>query len=497
MTATPVQLLVSLYIRLSGAPDEANLSLSGMISELTEHVESKGLTVHAVHVDKGISGGVRDRPEFLAWLEDARSGKVGALAAYHGDRITREGVNAAALVLDVLEGKNPVTGAPERPIVRFISYDGLDSELDPDSFRWRFIIAAEVARSERNSIRRRNSASRRRLRAAHRMPGGRRAWAFEAAKRADGKGYRLKPIDAHAAAIRWALDHLRAGGSKTAIVREWTARGLTPKGSAKARKAGKQTAWHVTPVSRILRNPNLYGAELHGFDVIRNDDGTARIDPQQAILTPSEFWELQGLLDGRVTARSAPDRVEHALLAGLLYCASCGLVMYPHRPEGRTWTYRCRGGSTCPNPTSVAMAFVEPYLIERFHALIGDVPESLGGWEPDVPSVDLDELANLTEALKAADAALSADLSDEDALATLRQRRELRARLALLQDAAAASKAHTDALRVRVSSRTYSEAFNDAEAVADKARLLALAFNAHVTVHPGTKGTFDPSRLEW
>lgn len=58
-----------------------------------------GYDVYAEHRDNGVSGAVRDRPEFTAWLNDARRGDVDALLTYHADRLTREGVNAAALVL--------------------------------------------------------------------------------------------------------------------------------------------------------------------------------------------------------------------------------------------------------------------------------------------------------------------------------------------------------------------------------------------------------------
>ena len=65
---------------------------------------SLGLEVYDVHVDNGTSGAIRNRPEFLAWLADARKEHVGTLIASHSDRLTREGVNAAAMVLDVVEG---------------------------------------------------------------------------------------------------------------------------------------------------------------------------------------------------------------------------------------------------------------------------------------------------------------------------------------------------------------------------------------------------------
>src|SRR4029079_17356583 len=89
-----------------------------------------GLHVYAVHVDNGKSGAIRNRPEFLAWLDDARKGHVGTLLGSHSDRLTREGVNAAAMVLDVVEGKDPTTGAVVRSPIRPATVYGLDPERD-------------------------------------------------------------------------------------------------------------------------------------------------------------------------------------------------------------------------------------------------------------------------------------------------------------------------------------------------------------------------------
>src|SRR4051794_41106440 len=93
----------SVYIRLSREAGAANLSLQGMTDEACALADQAGYEVFAVHVDDGTSGATRTRPQFLAWLEDARSGHVDALVTFHADRLTREGVNVAAMVLDVVE----------------------------------------------------------------------------------------------------------------------------------------------------------------------------------------------------------------------------------------------------------------------------------------------------------------------------------------------------------------------------------------------------------
>lgn len=494
----PAELTASILLRLSSPDEDDRTGFATQEADSRALAARFGARVVAVRKDDGWSGVLRQRPGFLAWLEDGAAG-VDFLISWRSDRISRGGIASVAPLVDLANGINPETGLPShahRPRV-LTAVDGVDSAQP----RWEtiFSLHAETAKGERDATSVRMLTHRRENRQSGRAVGGRRPWAFNTDRNSDGPGSVRRPIPERADAIRWALEHLRKGGSKTAIVREWTARGLEPKGSAKARKAGRRTAWHVTPVTRILSNPNLYGATIDHGQLVRNDDGTARIDPGQAILTLPEFVELQALLAGRKTARDNPNRDDPTLLAGLLLCGSCGRTMYPHRPAGgRVWTYRCRGGVDCPTPVSVLMSAVEEYLVDEFHLSIGDVPQSVGGWVPDVTNADPVEVARLTEAIAEADKRLGADLEDEEALLVLRQRRDLRSRLAALQDEAATSAAMAEVrLREIPSSRTFSEAFHAAETVQERTKLLALVFERGVTVAPGKRGTFDPERLTW
>src|SRR5690348_10382838 len=113
----------SIYVRNSKAIGERNLSQAGMLDDCQALAEQLGLQVVARHVDNGKSGAIRDRPEFTAWLDDAREGRAEVLISWAGDRLTREGVNVAGAILDVVEGKDVATGAVVRDPVRFVSFD--------------------------------------------------------------------------------------------------------------------------------------------------------------------------------------------------------------------------------------------------------------------------------------------------------------------------------------------------------------------------------------
>ena len=86
----------------------------------------EGFDLVAEHVDNGIIGAVRDRPEFGEWLDDARDGRAEVLLTWSVDRLTREGLPVAALILDVVEGRDPA-GKPSHKPVRLLDFHGLDS----------------------------------------------------------------------------------------------------------------------------------------------------------------------------------------------------------------------------------------------------------------------------------------------------------------------------------------------------------------------------------
>src|SRR3954463_10380590 len=153
----------SLNVRLSKEARAENLSLDGMMRECEELAEEHGLRVVARHIDDGISGAVRNRPGFVAWLDDAREARVDHLIAWHVDRMTREGINVAGQILDTVEGKDPETGRQIRRPVRLLDTKGLDSAGDETAFRFQFVIKAEVARAEPERIPGRSKSRRPRL----------------------------------------------------------------------------------------------------------------------------------------------------------------------------------------------------------------------------------------------------------------------------------------------------------------------------------------------
>lgn len=478
----------SLYLRLSGASDADSTGLHSQRGDLFGLAERHGLEVVATHVDDGRSGALRNRPAFLAWLRDAREGRTSHLLAPKIDRVSRGSLAGLAEFLDTLDGVNR-DGVAVSPPVRFLSVDGMDST----SPSWDIEVAVRgaLAKGEREMIRQRILRHRAFAVADGRVVGGRRPWPFTVAERAGG-GSRWVPLPERADAIRWAAEGLVAGELSTAdVVREWTRRGLPTKGEEEARTASSG-AWHQSVVRRLLESPTLYGATVRHGDVVRGEDGTVRVDEDQAILSLPDWQALQAALERRATHRS-PSSTAAELLAGLLHCSSCGRVMYPHhRPRGADM-YRCRGAG-CPRPVAVAISHADAEVTVAFLRVYGD--QELHVTEPAEPVVDLAEVARVTEALRAADRVIADDVDEETTLTALRQRRELRTRIAELQDAATAP---ASLVPIVGTGTTYREVWEAAETPEERNSILRGAWSV-VEVSPGVRGGgrgFDPGRLRY
>lgn len=454
---------VSLYVRLSREAGETNLSREGMLADLRALAEREGLRVVAEHLDDGISGARRDRPAFRAWLDDALTGRASALAAWHVDRMTREGTNAAALILDVVEGKDPGSGKVIRPPVRLLDVSGLDSESDPEGFRWRFVIGAEVARAERARMVARNTAKAARLRERGGYLGGLAPFGFR--RERDGDGVSVLVVEPREAeALRAAGLRLMAGEPLTRVALD-----LSTACPPRERSSGR----HATAWSRVTLRQSLTS------------------DAARSMLWSAAEWAaLSAALEPK--ARRHGERIprrDSRLLSGLLACHSCGVRLQVAARTDGSVTYRCQSraeGRPCEAPVSVSALAVESWAAAEYLDRFGDLTVSF----PVLVTVPADGLDEAEEALQEAARRLTEPGADVGALAA-----EV-ARLAAERDRLAALPPET----VQVlpgDGRTRRDAWADAPVPARR-DLVALALSGRpVVLGPGRRGPrgFDPSRV--
>jgi DNA invertase Pin-like site-specific DNA recombinase len=437
-------------VRLSKAAGTENLSVAGMVADVERKAVELGATlIGPVRVDNGKSGAIRDRPEFVAWLDDVRECRASVMIPWHTDRLTREGVNAAALILDAQEGKDPTTGAVVRNPARLVDCAGLDSN-DREGFRFRFVIGAEVARAERERIKARNVATRERLLTADRWPGGRVPLGFRPAPAPDGRGKVLELAPAEVEAMRDCLIGLQRGESLGSTVRAWNAgHGPRPRHA---------DAWSVTTLRQALTSEAA----------------------QRRLWSPGEWRALEEELRVRAETGLNTGRTPAHLLSGLARCSGCGRDMHAGQRGGRhaakSTIYRCnRRDGTCPTPgMSVSAPQLDAAVTAWFLDGWGGLPYAV----ERVLMVGADERALAATAEQEALAAFQADpsLQNADDYRLAKGRRE------------ALDNAAPEAERVLVpTGRTYAEEWARTVDVHARRAMLRDVL-AYVLVAPGRAG---------
>lgn len=453
---------VTLYARLSRQAREENLSGEGMLDDLRAQAHADGLRVVGEHLDDGESGGIRDRPQFTDWLDDVRECRAANMYAHHVDRMTREGLNVAAMILDVHEGKDPDTGRVVREPARLKDTKGLDSEHGA-GFRMSFLVKAEVAREELQRIKERNRDRARRAKAGGMFTGGQPPFGFRIVRRpteADRTGAFLDIEPTEAAVLREAAARILAGSNLSAVTRFLNG----PEGMKPRRAA----AWSRVTTRQVLTvRPSAAAEDL--FDA----------DTRAALRQALEVKKPDARKGGRQPAR---------LLSGLLRCHKCDTRLQVARRTDGSVTYRCPeahgGGGTCTQPVSISATALDAHVEGWFLDKYGDRPEYVRR-----------AVVSGAHALEAAEEAHAAALVAVGESPTPEAFVELQEAHAALQRQREIPQEVTATLEP--TGRTVREAWTASPSVHDQRDILA-ANLADIIVKPGRRGprSIDPARLE-
>lgn len=463
----------SLYLRLSKTGTDESTSLDRQERDLRALAGKHGLDVVAVHVDEGLSGSLRNRPAFRAWLQDARTGRADALLVWHFDRLSREGLSAAASVLDVTEGKDP-DGRKAFAPVRLLSFDdNLDSARE--GFRLQVAVLSEMAYAERERIRSRAKSSRARLTTDGRWHGGSTPYGYVAVPNLDGPGKVLNVEPHEAEAIHYAASEVLSGVPLGRVARRLSERGYAPR---------RASSWSRITLGQVLTSDHLLGRVKRGGEIVRDAEGRP-FTPFPAILDLGTVTALREVLTpkGRKPAGRQPSR----LLSGLLECHACGSRLQVARRSDGSVTYRCQrssDGGLCPAQVVVAAPGVEEYVSDTFLARFGSLPLL----ERRVEVVGAGDLAEVEERISHLSSALAREATAEG-FAALQAAQKERAEVQ--------ARPRETVLTEIPTGRTYAEEWNVQDVAGRRAMLADVT--AAMILGPGRRGPrgFDPARLSW
>jgi hypothetical protein len=200
--------------------------------------------------------------------------------------------------------------------------------------------------------------------------------------------------------VREAVKRVLAGGSMTAIAREWQ------QGGVRTRLGGQ---WWQTTLLQMLQSPRLVGILVSGGKEV------GRTDAIEPIIDEPTFRRLQAMFVGRVRTRALRAK---QLLTGVLVCGGgCGRTVHSSASNEDVRTYTC---GCC----SVRADVVEAVFIEKMYERLNDQRFRVALGRNDAETIALlDELREQNmelETLKGHAGRLSVDVyvAKADALTT-------------------------------------------------------------------------------
>lgn len=273
----------------------------------------RGWTV-AEYVDNDLSAyHAGRRPEYRRLLEDIQRGQVGAVVAYHPDRLYRHPADLEQFIDIVQAAKIPVA-----------TVQSGDVDLNTASGRMVARVVGSINRHESERIAERVARAKRQMAVEGRASGGgRRPFGLSADRK------KLNPKEA--AEIRRIADGVRTGTSN------WTVEAdrLNTKGIL----TSSGSLWTVGSLRRALTAPYVVGLRSYHGEVV----GPAEWPP---ILDRDVWDDLCAAVATRRRGRPPSDR---HLLTGLLVCGQpeCGFRLYASDTRTRNVrAYRCVPAAT-------------------------------------------------------------------------------------------------------------------------------------------------------
>jgi DNA invertase Pin-like site-specific DNA recombinase len=359
----------AIYVRISRDKVGAGLGVERQETDCRELAARLGWAVVEVFADNDLSAySGKARPRYRAMLEAIRAGRVGAVLAWHTDRLHRSPVELERYITACTEGRDvPTHTVQAGPL-----------DLSTPSGRMVARQLGAVARFESEHRSERVRAARLQGARAGRRNGGPRPFGYES----DG----ITPREVEAAAVRVAVETVLAGGSLRSVARDLNTAGWTT--------TLKGRAWTKGSVRAMLLRPRNAGLREHNGQVLGSAAWPA--------IVPDDQWRAMVAIVTDPARRTSPTDLRVKWLgSGLYVCHGCGRPSLRVSTAGRGIPcYRCPGQAGTTGHVVRAAgpldAYIEAVIVERLSR-----PDAVELLAPAAPEVDLPGLRAEANAARA------------------------------------------------------------------------------------------------
>lgn len=298
-----------MYARISQDRHGDGLSVDRQRADCQKVVADRQWTITGEYVDNDISAySGKHRPGFESMLADIEAGQFDAVVAYHQDRLTRRPA----------EFETFLTTCQRAGVKLFATARGDTNIGEGDGIMTARIYAAVAANQSDSSSRRIKRKNDQRAAAGMPHVTGQRGYGYELD--------RMTVVEAEAAVIRKLASKFLAGDSLISLASWLQSEGI--------KTATGKNDWRVPTVRNLLDSPRIAGLLVHRGEVL----GAGK---WPAIITPAQHEQIRHRLEQNAqTKKRSPRRY---LLAGRVYCGSCGSKMVSS-PDGDRTRYGCRMG---------------------------------------------------------------------------------------------------------------------------------------------------------
>jgi len=316
-----------IYARISSDREGDQLGVTRQIEDCRRYAERCGFEVADVYVDDDTSAwSGKRRPEFERMLDDLRGRRIGAVLAWHLDRLTRHPRELEAFI-DLCEELRVELGCVTGEVDLGSHIGRLTARMLGGLARYESDHKSERIRRKHEEIATNGRVS----------GGGSRPYGYESDKVTVRAG--------EAAIVRECAKRLLAGEPVRSIAKDLNERGVA---------SASGGAWSPQSLRRMLASPRISGQREHRGEIVAK-----AVWP--AIISPQDGAKIRALLAN--PERRTNKTARRYVLGGLLVCSHCGERLVARPRTGGQRRYACAKG---PGFSGCGKTYINAEEVEHF-----------------------------------------------------------------------------------------------------------------------------------